>query len=70
MAITEGPAATALIERMCTTHRTVDPDGPHVTVVNGLWSYCSGHAEDGHEWRAIEPRRRQQLESDIASGLI
>jgi len=69
MAITERPAA-ALIERMCTTHRKADPEGPHVTVVDGLWSYCSGHADDDHDWRAIEGRPRQQLESDIASGLI
>ncbi|HJW49165.1 MAG TPA: hypothetical protein VJ726_07100, partial [Candidatus Limnocylindria bacterium] len=64
------PAATALIERMCTTHPTPDPEGPHVTVVDGLWSYCSGHAEHGHKWRAIEPRPRQQLETEIASHRI
>jgi hypothetical protein len=70
MATDDRPAAKALIERICTTHRTPDPEGPHVTVLDGLWSYCPGHAQDGHEWRAIEPRPRQQLESDISSGLI
>jgi hypothetical protein len=70
MAITGRPAETALIQRFCTTHRTADPDGPHVTVLDGVWSYCAGHAEDGHEWREIEPRPRQQLESDIAAGLV
>jgi hypothetical protein len=70
MAITGRPAETALIQRFCNTHRTADPDGPHVTVLDGVWSYCAGHAEDGHEWREIEPRPRQQLESDIAAGLV
>jgi len=70
MAITRRPAETALIERLCVKHRTPDPDGPQVTVVDGVWSYCSGHADHGHDWRALEPRPRPQLESDIVSGIV
>jgi hypothetical protein len=70
MANTGQPAGSALIQRFCAAHRARDPDGPHVTVVDGVWSYCAGHAEDGHEWREIEARPRQQLESDIAAGLL
>ena len=68
---TTGPAApTALIGLLCAAHRRQDPDGPHVTMVDGAWSYCAGHADDGHDWRSIDPRPRQQLESDMASGLV
>ncbi len=70
MATTGGLAATALIGSLCAAHRTVDPDGPHVTMLEGVWSYCAGHAEDGHDWHTIEPRPRPQLESDMAAGLL
>ena len=70
MATTGGLAATALIGSLCTAHRTVDPDGPHVTMLEGVWSYCAGHGHDGHDWRTIEPRPRPQLESDMAAGLL
>jgi hypothetical protein len=66
----EHPNAHALVQRLCFAHRTADPDGPHVTMLDGAWSYCAGHAEDSHDWRPIDARSRQQLESDIASGLI
>jgi len=39
-------------------------------MVDGAWSYCAGHAEGEHEWRAIDPRPREQLEADMASGLL
>jgi len=70
MATTDPAAPTALIGLLCAAHRRQDPDGPHVTMVDGAWSYCAGHADDGHDWRSIDPRPRQQLESDIASGLV
>ena len=70
MATTGGLAATSLIGSLCAAHRTQDPDGPHVTMVEGVWSYCAGHADDGHDWRNIEPRPRPQLESDMAAGLL
>ncbi len=70
MATKGGPAETALIGLFCATHRSPDPEGPHVTMVDGAWSYCAGHAEGEHEWRAIDPRPREQLEADMASGLL
>ena len=70
MATTGGLAATSLIGSLCAAHRTVDPDGPHVTMLEGVWSYCAGHDDDGHDWRTIEPRPRPQLESDMAAGLL
>ncbi|HEV8653931.1 MAG TPA: hypothetical protein VGR85_00260 [Candidatus Limnocylindria bacterium] len=61
---------SALIERFCDGHCERDPEGPLVTTVEGGWAYCAGHGESGHQWRAIDPRPRQQLEADIAAGLV
>lgn len=64
MTVTEHPAATKLIERVCDGHRTRDPEGPLVTMVDGYWGYCAGHGDSDHAWRAIEPVRREGLETD------
>ena len=57
------PADTALIERVCDAHPDRDPDGPLVTVIDGVWAYCAGHAEASHEWRVTEPVARHVLDT-------
>jgi hypothetical protein len=64
MSVQGRPATTALIERVCATHLSRDPNGPLVTVLDGVWAYCAGHTSAEHEWRTIEPTTRQQLESE------
>jgi hypothetical protein len=63
MSVQGGPATTALIQRVCGTHPERDPEGPLVTVTDGVWAYCAGRGDAPHEWRAIEPMTRQHLES-------
>jgi hypothetical protein len=64
MSVQGGPATTALIERVCVAHPDRDPDGPLVTVINGVWGYCAARRDSDHEWRTIEPTTRQHLESE------
>ena len=52
---------TALIELVCSAHTDPDPVGPLITLVDGLWAYCDGHGEAGHEWSRIQPIRRESL---------
>jgi hypothetical protein len=59
----EGRAATKLIERVCDGHKTRDPEGPLVTMVDGCWGYCAGHGDSDHAWRVIDPMQREELES-------
>ena len=58
----ERPVTTPLIERICDVHTERDPEGPLVTVVDGVWAYCAGHGEGGHQWRAAGPVLRTELE--------
>ena len=46
-----------LIERICTAHPRRDPSSPLVTVVEGVWGYWAGNAQEAHIWRVIEPTR-------------
>jgi hypothetical protein len=62
MSVQERPAATALIERLCRAHRDRDPDGPLVTMVDGVWAYCIAHAGSDHDWQVIDPTTRRALE--------
>ena len=56
---------TALIELVCRAHTDPDPVGPLITLVDGLWAYCDGHAESAHDWSRIQPTRREDLR-DVA----
>ena len=67
MSVNEERAKTGLIERICVAHRDRDPEGPLVTMVEGAWAYCAGHADAGHDWRVIEPTPRPTVEEEFAS---
>jgi hypothetical protein len=51
----------AVIELVCHAHPTADGPGPLVTVVEQMWAYCEGNAQDGHDWTRIEPTRREHV---------
>ena len=63
MSVERKAAATALIERICDAHPDRDPEGPLVTVVDGVWAFCAGHADSGHQWRATDPVARHVLDT-------
>jgi hypothetical protein len=50
---------SAMIEYVCTSHRTADGLGPKVTLIDGAWALCVGQGQDGHQWTRIEPTRRE-----------
>lgn len=52
----------AMIELTCAAHFETRA-GPLVTTVEGIWAYCLGGGEDGHEWRRIEPTALELLRS-------
>ena len=62
MSVRPRPVSTALIERICDTHPDRDPEGPLVTVVDERWAYCAGHGAAPHEWRAVGPILRKDIE--------
>jgi len=51
----------AMIELMCSAHADAGTAGPVVTTVEGVWAYCFGGGENGHEWREIEPTALESL---------
>jgi hypothetical protein len=53
----------AMIELMCAAHPDAGAAGPVVTTVDGVWAYCFGGAENGHEWRKIEPTTLESVRS-------
>jgi hypothetical protein len=54
-----GMTLSALIEFVCAAHVQPDDTGPKVTLLNGAWALCAGHGDDGHDWTAIAPTRRE-----------
>ncbi len=55
----------AMIELTCTAHLETGADGPLVTTVDGVWAYCFGGREKGHDWRRIEPMTIELLRSGM-----
>ena len=46
----------AMMELVCAAHLEPSKRDPLVTAVDGgLWAFCPGGAEDGHDWRRVEP---------------
>lgn len=68
MSVQGDRTTTGLIERICDGHPDRDPEGPLVTMVEGAWAYCAGHADGEHEWRVIEPTSRRDLEEGFANS--
>lgn len=68
MSVRGDQATTGLIERICEAHREPDAEGPLVTMVEGAWAYCAGHARGEHEWRVIEPALRRDVAERFASS--
>lgn len=55
---------SGLIEYICAAHREPTKSDPLVTSVGaGAWAFCLGGAEDGHDWRKIEPAELEPLRS-------
>jgi hypothetical protein len=52
-----------MIELACRAHAEAGTAGPVVTTVEGVWAYCFGGAENGHDWRQIEPTTLEALRS-------
>jgi hypothetical protein len=52
----------ALIELTCQAHQTPKGQGPLITLIDGAWAYCEGHASGSHEWARIEPIRRDRID--------
>jgi hypothetical protein len=52
----------AAIELVCRRHTVRKAEGSGVTFVDGRWAYCSGGAEDGHEWERVAPTDVKSIE--------
>src|SRR3954467_267287 len=53
----------SLIALVCDSHPDRGPEGPFITLVDGLWAYCPRGYADGaaHRWRPIEPTSVEML---------
>jgi hypothetical protein len=54
----------AMIKLVCAAHLERSQEDPLVTsvdVAGGQWAFCAGGAQDGHEWRPIEPMALESL---------
>lgn len=52
----------AMIELVCASHLEPSKNDPVVTAVDGgLWAFCAGGAQDGHDWRRIGPTALEPL---------
>jgi hypothetical protein len=49
------------IRFVCKRHTERDPVGPLVTIIDGAWALCVGHALSGHDWAEIEPTQLEHL---------
>lgn len=55
----------AMIERTCAAHLEPGPDGPLVTTVDGVWAYCFGGGDEGHDWGQIRPTALELLRAGM-----
>ena len=55
----------AMVEVTCAAHLETGAAGPLVTTVDGVWAYCFGGADTGHDWRKIEPMALELLRTGM-----
>jgi hypothetical protein len=55
----------AMIERTCVAHLEAGANGPLVTTVEGVWAYCVGAGDDGHDWQQINPTPLELLRAGL-----
>ena len=55
-----------MVELVCATHVTAGANGPLVTAVEAIWAYCLGGADEGHDWRKIEPTALELLRAGLS----
>ena len=60
----------AMIERTCVAHLEAGANGPLVTTVDGVWAYCVGGGDGGHDSQKINPTALRTIELSCDSGTL
>jgi hypothetical protein len=55
---------SAEIELTCEAHVRGAAE-PLITTVDGVWAYCPGGPQEGHEWRRIKPTGVELLRAGV-----
>ena len=55
----------AMIELACAAHVNPAAEGALITTLEGVWAYCAGGIEAGHDWRRIVPTALELLRAGV-----